>query len=589
MAEVISTYARLTEALDSLPAPAPGHVRVFRGQNRDYQAMIPTGLRGPHAADVIWPVYASSLAADIREHAGEDVEVGDDLGRMLLWVHAIKQHYGPGTEFLDVTHSPGIAAWFALHRMDSVDAQAIYGPPGPFDPRTDVLGKHVFARYVGYEEEPAFLYVFDAVEGTGATDRNHGTLFDLALAPSAFSSSARIRAQQACLIYADGDVEGGDLASFFVPGTPLRIGWPLEGSPEAGWATNDLFPPACDDDWYARFVAVPLTPNLGESLEHTVYDHPIRTTLYLPQGSGDAKDDALLRDLTDRFVVLHPPLLYAYKLISGELPDATSHPLWQQFDSATPLLLEGPMLTLLPAIDSDFLNVGLLATDFADTAPARDFASGRPAESVGLRNVFVELSGLDAAGWERSEAGDGTVEIVRGIWLVREADRFFLTLFVDQFPEGGYIAGPIEIAYDAQSVAFLMRGTAPSAVWAPLLDQPWVARLFVKALTLVRSLAPGWKVSAWAEARIDDVSFVWIDWALGELVSLRDLEGPVSRYYALRLWGTDEPFFGGAPPDSPARGGAIRVEGPPLAQTDPHALLELAAPLLAQLGQRPPQ
>jgi hypothetical protein len=108
---VITTYPELLDALARLPYPPVGHLRVFRGENRDFGNMIPTALRTEGRPDMIWPIHASRLAKDI---AGSDPHsVDDDLSRLLLWVHAIKQHYGPGTEFLDVTHSPAVAAWFA--------------------------------------------------------------------------------------------------------------------------------------------------------------------------------------------------------------------------------------------------------------------------------------------------------------------------------------------------------------------------------------------------------------------------------------------------------------------------------------------
>jgi FRG domain len=588
MTEVISTYERLVEALESLPPPAPGHVRVFRGQNRDYGTMIPTGLRGPHSADMIWPVYASSLAMDIKGHAGEEYVIGADLDTFVLWVHAIKQHYGPGTEFLDVTHSPAVAAWFALHRMEWSETRVIYGPPGPVDPRTDVLGSHAFARYVPYEDEPAFLYVLDTIEGASAPDRNHGTLFDLALAPPAFSSSARIRAQQACLVYADGRIDGGDLSSLFVPGTPLRIRPPLEGWPEGEeWSTNDLFPPVADDQWYANFVGLPLTPNLRASTEQTIYDHPIKTTIYLPRGSGESEDEALVKDLMNRFIVFDPPLLYAYRLIAGDLPDPeASHPLWGRFHDATPLILEGPLLLSLPPLDPDVVNLGLLPTGLAHAAPARDFVSGRSVDPAGLENVFIELSCLDTTGWERAEAEGSGHEAIRAIWLVRDADRFFVTLFLD-VARGGYVFGPVEIAYDPPSASFVMR-TESAAAWRPLFDVPPLALFFVKALSLVRSLSPGWKLSPWAQIISDEVTVLPIEWALGELVSLRELEGPISLYYALRLWGTEEPFLGGAPSNSPARDGTLQLEGRVLGHVAPAELLEAVASRIAELGQRPP-
>ena len=313
MADVISTYAGLLDALRSLPPPAKGRIRVFRGQNQAYPTMTPTALRTATGEDWIWPFYArwlstagslADLRADLADHSkATAVRRTDDSGyvdAMLLWVRAIKQHYGPGTEFLDVTHSVGIAAWFALHALQPEQIRVNIAPPGEPDPWTQVLGGHTFMRHIPFKG-PAILYAIDAIAGGSTKDLEHGMIFDLALAPPQFSSSARIRAQQACLVYADRNVDNGDLASFIVPGTPLRIAWPLAGCAEVRWTTNQVFPAPREDDWYARFVAIPLAPDLDASRTESVLDHPINLTLYIPQGGGEAEDGAHLQDLIERF------------------------------------------------------------------------------------------------------------------------------------------------------------------------------------------------------------------------------------------------------------------------------------------------
>lgn len=65
---IITTHAELLAALDALPPPAAGDVRVFRGQNRDFGAMTPAALRTAASADKICSVYPATLA-------------GADLGR----------------------------------------------------------------------------------------------------------------------------------------------------------------------------------------------------------------------------------------------------------------------------------------------------------------------------------------------------------------------------------------------------------------------------------------------------------------------------------------------------------------------------
>jgi tetratricopeptide (TPR) repeat protein len=555
--------------------------------------MTPTALRRPGDADMIWPLYASKLARELVQRSDNAHGfAGDDLDTSLLWVRAIKQHYGPGTEFLDVTHSVGIAAWFALHQIQVGEVQSIYGPPGPFDPETDSIGVHTLIRHVRFDETPAYLYVIDAAVGTTAVDRANGTLFDLSRAPAAFSSSVRIRAQQACLVYADANVNGGDLSSLFVPGTPLRVAWPLEGWPEASWSTNQIFPPARDDDWYARFVSIPLAPSPRRSRVQTVFDHPIAVTLYQPEGSGEIEDRALLDDLTNRIVVQRPALLYPHTLKAIARGDfGTTDPLWRRFADATPLLLEGPMMTTLPPVDR--LNLGLLPFGLADTAAARDSVSGEPAGQVSLRNVFIEVSALDATGWEAFERDRPDVNLVRGIWLVTDGGRFFLTVFMHRVAGNDFIAGPVEIAYDAgtdRSGRFWIVGeTDPK----PLGDIPDVERWFAKAVAFVRSLSPCWKLSPFAQLQVGDpdgrvTSIARLEWALGEILSLRSLTGPISSYCLLRQWESDEPFYGDVGPGSPVTQGGIRVEGEPYAQLKPGELLGPVEAELAVRNQRPP-
>ena len=372
----------------------------------------------------------------------------------------------------------------------------------------------------------------------------------------------------------------------------MRVAWPLEGWPEANWSTNQIFPPARDDDWYARFVSIPLAPSIRKSRVQTVFDHPIAVTLYQPEGAGETEDRRLLEDLTHRFVVQRPALLYPHtvKAIAGSEFD-TADPLWERFADATPLLLEGPMMTTLPPVDR--LNLGLLPFGLADAAPARDFVSGESAGQVGLRNVFIEVSALDATGWVAFERDRPAVNIVRGLWLVTDNNRFFLTVFMHSVADNDFIVGPVEVAYhlgDDRSARFSIRGEAGLQ---PLAHIPDVERWFAKAVAFVRSLSPRWKLSPSAQLQVGDpdvrvTSIARLEWALGEIVSLRSLTGPISSYCVLRQWDSDEPFYGDVGPGSPVTQGGIQVEGEPYARVKPGELLELVDAELTARNQRPP-
>jgi hypothetical protein len=247
-------------------------------------------------------------------------------------------------------------------------------------------------------------------------------------------------------------------------------------------------------------------------------------------------------------------------------------------------------MTVLVPVEN--MNLGLLPTGLSDAAPVRDPAAGGARGTVDLTNVFIELSVLDAAGWERLESGDPEDEILRGIWLVREGERFFLTVFVCFAAGGSYTAGPVEIAYEQPGAGFVMRADHEGG-WRSLLELEALARPFIKALALVRSLSPRWKLSASAQYSMDSpeggiVSYAGVEWALGEVRPLRGVGGPLSQYCVLRQWETDEPFYGDVRPDAPVRAGGVRVEGQPFPEIDPAELLAGAEPVIAALDAQPP-
>jgi hypothetical protein len=341
-------------------------------------------------------------------------------------------------------------------------------------------------------------------------------------------------------------------------------------------STNQVFPPPADDEWYARFVALPLSPDLAHSTRATLFSHPVQVSLYLPTGSGQAVDTELVQDLTYRFVTQHPPLLFASRIASGQTPDDA---LGQRFADATALLLEGPMMTTVAAVED--MNLRLLPTALSTSAPSRDLRSCQATGDVSLTNVFIEISVLDATGWEQIEHREPDAAILRAIWLVRDDTRYAMTLFSGIGGDAAHPVGPVDVRYDDAAGAFQMRAD-PSASWQRLDDaHDGVARPFYKALALVRSLSPRWKMSVSPQLSIrhEDgsvASLAALEWALGEIRTLRSLGGAVGAYCALRQWDDDGPFYGDVGPASPVRRGPVHVEGAPYPTVEPAALLAIA-------------
>ncbi|MGH9830432.1 MAG: FRG domain-containing protein, partial [Blastocatellia bacterium] len=251
MKTAFATYHELMEELAKLPKPAPGFVRVYRGQTKDFGVMLPTGLRaGAPVRDPIWRYCAMVVG---RELSAESGATHDDDS---VWVEAIAQHYGPGSTLLDVTRSIDIALWFALHDRRPVSAEHLVGPPGQPDEARDIPLKETWREYQPSTAN-GYLYVFDVPDWKGSGVPSHGSLLDLS-SRQVLSKSTRIRAQSACLVAGDSSMKGGDLRDFYVC-EPISLCWPLDEAPRINDSMDVLFPDPSEDLWYSFFLSVPLT------------------------------------------------------------------------------------------------------------------------------------------------------------------------------------------------------------------------------------------------------------------------------------------------------------------------------------------
>src|SRR5438046_1415182 len=160
----ITTYAGLLAAVEALGPPPTGMVRVYRGQNQDYPEITPSGVRHVLRRRAIWHAYTRHLRADlIRE--GSDL-TDEMLQAMGVWLHVISQHYGPGSDFLDVTYSLEMALWFALGELIQNVSHGSIGPPGPPNPATDHPTEVDVWTFRPWNKA-AYIYVFDLPKWNG--------------------------------------------------------------------------------------------------------------------------------------------------------------------------------------------------------------------------------------------------------------------------------------------------------------------------------------------------------------------------------------------------------------------------------------
>jgi hypothetical protein len=431
---VVASYSELKAALKTLPNVEAGKVRVFRGQTCDYPTLLPRALRpakGGQAIQkqVVWLCYSQilyhSLLPEFLQKSGETtMEMLQAFG---LWVHAVAQHYGPGSDFLDVTHSVEVALWFALHEIQTHHGSGVIGPPGAPDPMRD---HPMLVELVSYApcHEPGYLYVFDLPKWDGESVAPLGAVVDVAEAPIIFSSSKRMQAQAACLVYCRNDKQQHlDLKTLRVPGTPIQVQRPMAGLGGLDRRVPDLFPSPEQDPWYARLLSVPMCyapdpapPRLQKCIPVTVYFDP--------------ENAEYVRELRFRNWIVSPPLLHRW--VEGAAHNAPASDVIQLVAQAAPIILEAPMVFPYPPGDSDLWHQGLLASDIPDSCMTYNLATQLPEMAVPLNNVLFEFSPLEKSHWEKVVKDNAPMNVLRGVWLRRQPnqDEIEAGLFYQNLP-----------------------------------------------------------------------------------------------------------------------------------------------------------
>lgn len=486
MFKIHHTYKEILNTLDQLPSPKRGHIRVYRGQTKDFGKMIPSGLRGDKVERrILWNLYSHIISEDLLSQLGsvhQSKIQNQNLNSLFLWVYAIAQHYGPGSNFLDVTHSLEVALWFALHQAEKFETTAVIGDPGLIDFKNDLLINHCCIKYTSWPDEPGYLYVFDVPKWSGKLAPNHGELLDLAEAPKPFSSCKRIIAQKACLLSSKKSVNKGDLSSYYAC-EPLRVVWPIKGDISIDSPAEYLFPPPKHDDWYAKFLSIPVTLKPRPEKNVFCFELPLEIPQYL------SDDPNILIDLYSRGTAIKPPLFYLE--LTRDLPKKgimksliTNYFLAK----ATPILLEGPLLYSTPPISSDMWNESILSDDLDDAVDVIDQKTQQKAGSVSLRNVFIEFSTLEKSGWERVESSGESIELIRGIWILRRSDYYIINVFNQIFPSGHILnSGPLLVRYNRNLSRFQLVNNWKDRQDLNQLDK--LAKPFYAALTLFRDLS----------------------------------------------------------------------------------------------------
>lgn len=491
----LTSLAALQDAVRSLPPVPPGKVRVFRGQTADYPSITPAAYRNHLQLMAIWQIYSRFLLEDITRHVFDGAMSDDEFRVWTIWLEAVAQHYGSGSQYLDVSYNVESAAWFALHPGEWTTEHSVLGPPGPPSPY-DLPGETKWLKYTA-ATGPGYVYAFDVEVWDGKSSSPPDlALVELSLGPEPFRTP-RMLAQEGCLIRT-GTSDHYDLRQHRVAGTPIGIAAPLAGSAFAQRTVEEMFPAPDRDPWYRRFLSVPMMPEVDADSGRVVLRRPLPVTLY--RGESEAYNSGI--GATETF--LYPPLLHRALRQPEAKADAAPDEWWRAvaITEATPIVLEAVLLHAFPPAESDLWNHELLLADIGDAAPV--YAKpDRPAEGqAGLRNVLFQFSLLEEIFWERAAQPGVQATLRRGLWLARHQDEWMAMLLCQDFPGtlvNGWAQVRIRFDPDRRRLVFQPAGTAME--WTELGAVPELGKPVMVALHLLRALSPGWKPEATPRVR----------------------------------------------------------------------------------------
>jgi FRG domain len=533
--KIIADYLVLREKINSLPKPQSGMIRVFRGQTEKH-SLTPAGLRRRLIRKTIWSLISRQIMADISQQGiSEEIDEAE-LRARFIWLEAIAQHYGLGSSFLDVTPNVDIALWFALNKGSEVIKYGVIGPTGPIDPTRDFTSEIVWCQYQPVQK--GYLYVLDVPKWDEKSVKlTPGLLIELNKAPKEFSSSPRIRSQSACLLAATDDVK--DLSKFIVANEPIEVARPLAGASDIDKLAEALFPPPSMDEWYERFLSIPLQFDTDSKTGKVVLRRAFPVARYV----GSEK---YMKEIMWTETLIDPAFVHDW--MGGQSTGAGSE-WWRNTDAmqATSIVLEAPFSYASPAVDSDLWNHGLLASDLSDHIEAYNPLSKKPIGNVSMTNVLIQFETLETEQWKTISAGK-THEMLRAVWLLRKDSEFVVHLVVQIFPGSRQIvlAGPTIVRIDPAKNLFVYALPHDLTTWNEISTLPPVAKLLFMSLQVLRALSPISKpepspLAVFKLAGGTNHYVITVAKAAAQLIHMRDPRGKRD-WYVVRDPYNDEPF-----------------------------------------------
>lgn len=395
---VYKTFQEVQAYVNSLPKVAGGYVRLFRGQNKHYGSITAAAHRGNKIeGKTQWSQYCSLLT---HELIAKNTDKPDNFAILFFWVEILAQHYGSGSEFLDVTKSLDVATWFALNSCERVEQHLLSGEQGNPSPN-DIITHNEYLSYSPYREN-AVLYVLDIPEtlNNSLFDRRQAINLSEELF-SVFEKATRIKAQEASIIKCDPNINKGDAAEFLAC-DPIHIAPSCLEGIDKKYTASYLFPSPEIDFWYDHFCKVPYTLVGFTDAGQMVGKRTIPVEFYV-------NDQPSFLAVQQRVVTRNPFNYYLQNPLVSKEDKA-------EYDEALPILIDNPVIQTSLFTHIHHWNQSLL-WKHADLSVTKDREELNTSILHCSSNTFYEFSPLEYADWQAIVDKTDDAFHIRALWL----------------------------------------------------------------------------------------------------------------------------------------------------------------------------
>jgi len=439
--ETIDTLSELRQVIDSLPPPQEGFCRVFRGQHTNYGKIISAAHRPSHNKDLnlLWESYCKKITLRLLKNEFQQPDNSVNL-EFLQAIKVLSQHYGPGTQYLDMTNSLEIALWFAFNEIKTTPCTIVYGHGEELN-KDDQLLICDFLTYHRIDRN-AWLYIFDFPIANDVLTRTHGELIDLAiLHPSIAKSSKRISVQKGFLVYCDQNIDEGDLTTFLAC-EPISLSLKVYEK-HLAVPTDFIFPSPKEDYWYRHFLKLPFFYDGYNDKGQWVARRLTPIEFY---ANNVNENDPLFISVKECIHIVNPLLTYPMHSFLDKNLNQKDH---DELELATAIILYHSMITDTPSVESGLWHEALLWVNARLAIPPKT----NPEPKLRF-NFYFEFSPAELDCWDEIDlnGNDNDEVLPRSLWL-RHYDngKTTIKLMIQFIPSQNIEMMTLDIVFDEVS------------------------------------------------------------------------------------------------------------------------------------------